>query len=80
MPEAFAHPIEIGPSTTTAATPPEARRRDGYAVVPGRGGEVRAVEMFDATPAVNRREGVIRADNATFRFLRLARILLDPQQ
>jgi len=79
MPDLHAPPVEIGSPAVTDPTSPEERRREGRAVVPERGGEVRTVEMFDATPAVNRHEDIITAGNSTFRFLRMARILLDPR-
>lgn len=69
-------PREIGAPRRTESQPPTARRRTGRAIVPGTD-EVREVELFDATPAPNRREEVITGDNSTFRYLRFARILLD---
>lgn len=55
---------------------PAQRKRTGRAVVAGTD-QVREVELFDATPARNRREEVVTGDNSTLRFLRFARILLD---
>lgn len=70
-------PRSIGPLRTQAEPrSPQQRTRAGRAIVPATG-EVREVEMFDATPAANRREEVITGDNSTFRFLRFARIHLD---
>jgi 4-deoxy-L-threo-5-hexosulose-uronate ketol-isomerase len=39
---------------------------------------LREIEVFDARPAVNRREPIVGPDTADLRFLRFARIALDP--
>jgi len=54
----------------------EHRRFDGLAIVPGKN-EIRKMEMFNAVPALNKREEIITEKNSTFRFLRFARIYLD---
>ena len=71
-------PRIIGDFVTTTPTPPEARTRQGRAVVPGQEA-LRTVELFDARPVMNQRAEIITAGNSSFRFLRLARIALDPQ-
>lgn len=40
----------------------------------------RVVEAFDAVPVVNKREEIINKENSTFRFLSLARIVLNPSK
>lgn len=72
-------PKTIGPERTTEPKAPEQRAITGRAIVP-RTGQVREVELFDGTPALNSREEVITAENSNFRFLRFARILLDPSK
>ena len=72
-------PQTIGSFTTAQTKTAEARRYDGRAVVPGQEA-IRTIELFDATPAPNRREPVITGANSSFRFLRLARIALVPDQ
>ncbi len=70
-------PRLVGPFLTGDSISAAARRFDGRAVVPGQD-DIRTVELFNATPAINRREEIITGDNSTFRFLRFARIALDP--
>ncbi len=53
------------------------RRRDLQVMVPQKH-ELRKVEAFDARPARNSVENIISKDNSSFRYLRFARILLDP--
>lgn len=69
-------PKTIGKTKTTDSRTPEARKIEGRAVVPGQDA-VRSVELFDTRPVVNSRAEIITGDNSTFRFLRMARILLD---
>ena len=71
-------PRLIGPFVTRPPTPPEARTRQGRAVVPGQDA-LRTVELFDARPVLNQRADIITGDNSSFRFLRLARIALNTQ-
>lgn len=70
-------PREIGARTAIAPTPAQDRRAPGRVLLPG-GDVVRTVEIFDARPALNSRQEVVTAANSTFRFLRFARIALDP--
>ena len=72
-------PTTIAPQGYSAPQDPFTRKRVGRAIVPATG-EVREVELFDACPALNRREEVITPENSTFRFLRFARIYLDPRE
>ncbi len=72
-------PTEIGALKTRGSATARERAVTGKAVVPETG-EVRDIELFDATPAVNLREEIIGRDNSTFRFLSLHRILLDRSQ
>jgi len=68
-------PKTIAPFVTTAPTSPEQRALVGRAVVPGQEA-LRTVEVFDARPVLNQRAAIITAGNASFRFLRFARIAL----
>ena len=67
---------DIGPLVTAAPQDATGRRRPGRVVVPETG-EIREVELFDATPALNRRQEVASPSTASMRFLRFARLLLD---
>lgn len=69
-------PKTIGPERTGPSKPTADRAYVGRAVVPDQD-DIRTVELFDGTPAVNRREAIITGDNSSFRFLRFARILLE---
>ncbi len=70
-------PRDIGPFVTTEPKPPARRRLIGRAIMPGEEAP-RTVELFDARPALNRREEIITGENSSFRFLRFARIALQP--
>ncbi|AEN74196.1 Cupin 2 conserved barrel domain protein [Rhodothermus marinus SG0.5JP17-172] len=70
-------PRDIGPFVTTEPKTPAQRRLTGRAIMPGEEAP-RTVELFDARPALNRREEVITGANSSFRFLRFARIALQP--
>jgi 4-deoxy-L-threo-5-hexosulose-uronate ketol-isomerase len=72
-------PVNLGPPNLTDEIAPAVRRRDGRAIVPLTG-ETRAVEIFDARPVLNRRAEIITRGNSSFRFLRFARIALDPSR
>ena len=67
-------PKTIGPTRTIDPKSPQERRHDLSVVVPIKN-EVRKVEAFDACPASGVQEIITQA-NSTFKFLRLARILL----
>jgi 4-deoxy-L-threo-5-hexosulose-uronate ketol-isomerase len=56
--------------------PPSERAYQGRAVVPGQE-SIRTVELFDATPALNRREEIVTEANSSLKYLRLARLALD---
>lgn len=68
-------PKTIGDKKSTTAKSPADRRKDIHVMVPLKD-ELRKVEAFDATPVQNSAEEIITEENSTFRFLRLARILL----
>ena len=68
-------PKTIGKDKTTTPQSPQDRRHDLQVMVPVKN-EVRKVEAFDATPSAGVQE-IITGDNSSFRFLRLARIILD---
>tara|TARA_R110002124_G_scaffold286310_1_gene466870 strand:- start:61753 stop:62691 length:939 start_codon:yes stop_codon:yes gene_type:complete len=70
-------PQIIGPNRTGKSKSPEERRSDSKVQIP-RTKDVRIVETFDAVPVLNKREPIITKDNSSFKFLRLARIVLDP--
>lgn len=70
-------PKTIGETLKTAPPKPASDRAyEGRAVVPGQD-DVRTVELFDATPALNAREEVVTEGNGSLKFLRFARIALD---
>ena len=52
------------------------RRHDLQVIVPVKN-EIRKVEAFDAMPVLNKAEEIIGEANSTFKFLRLARIVLE---
>lgn len=70
-------PRDIGPFVTTEPKTPAQRRLTGRAVMPGQE-SLRTVELFDARPALNRREEIVTGENSSFRYLRFARIALQP--
>jgi 4-deoxy-L-threo-5-hexosulose-uronate ketol-isomerase len=72
-------PREIGARIAIAPMAAGDRRVLAQVLLPG-GRDVRAVEVFDARPVLNRRQEIVTADNSTFRFLRFARIALDTAQ
>ncbi len=72
-------PKIIGPNNYGDHKSPAQRRFDSKVQIP-RSNEVRLVETFDALPVLNKREPIITEENSTFKFLRLARIVLDPSQ
>lgn len=72
-------PQIIGPNRTGESKSPKERRSDSKVQIP-KSDEVRLVETFDALPVLNKREPIITSDNSTFKFLRLARIVLDPNK
>lgn len=72
-------PQIIGPNRTGESKSPNERRSDSKVQIP-KSDEVRIVETFDALPVLNKREPIITSDNSTFKFLRLARIVLDPNK
>lgn len=67
---------EIGALRHGAPKPPAERQLTGRAVLPGTEA-LRTVDLFDAMPVLNRREEIIGRDNAGFRYLSFARIVLD---
>lgn len=67
-------PKTIGKEKATVDKTPEERRDDLEVMVPLKK-EIRKVEAFDATPGPEVAE-IITAENSTFHFLRMARILL----
>ncbi len=69
----------ICPFVSTSPVAPADRRIDGQAVVPG-SATLRTVELFNARPVLNARAEIITADNSTFRYLRMARIALNPEK
>jgi 4-deoxy-L-threo-5-hexosulose-uronate ketol-isomerase len=71
-------PKIIGPERTGETKSPEERRFDAKVQIP-RTDDYRLVEMFDALPVMNKREPIITENNSTFKFLRFARIVLDPK-
>lgn len=72
-------PQIIGPNRTGESKSPNERRSDSKVQIP-KSDEVRFVETFDALPVLNKREPIITSENSTFKFLRLARIVLDPNK
>ncbi|MDE2730266.1 MAG: 5-deoxy-glucuronate isomerase [Bacteroidota bacterium] len=68
----------IGNFVTTPPLSPNARRSTGRAVVLGRE-KLRSAELFDTRPVLNAREEIITGDNSSFRYLRMARIALQPE-
>ncbi|WP_243664390.1 hypothetical protein [Rhodothermus marinus] len=54
-------PRDIGPFVTTEPKTPAQRRLTGRAIMPGEEAP-RTVELFDARPALNRREGIITGE------------------
>ncbi|MEM9888383.1 MAG: 5-deoxy-glucuronate isomerase [Bacteroidota bacterium] len=69
-------PKLIGASLAIDSKSPAERRHDLSVVVPVKN-EIRKVEAFDASPTINEVQEVITGDNSTFKFLRMARILLN---
>ncbi|MEL6942061.1 MAG: 5-deoxy-glucuronate isomerase [Bacteroidota bacterium] len=69
-------PKLIGESITIDSKSPADRRHDLSVVVPVKN-EIRKVEAFDASPTLNQVQEIITSDNSTFKFLRMARILLN---
>ena len=69
-------PKTIGQNRTTDKKTPRERRHDLQVMVPLKE-EIRKVEAFDAVPALNSVQEIITAENSSFRFLRLARIVLE---
>jgi len=72
-------PQIIGPNRTGESKSPKERRSDSKVQIP-KSDDVRMVETFDAVPVMNKREPIITKDNSSFKFLRLARIVLDPSK
>jgi 4-deoxy-L-threo-5-hexosulose-uronate ketol-isomerase len=73
------NPQIIGPNRTEESKSPKQRRCDVKVQIP-RSDNVRTVETFDALPVMNKREPIITQDNSTFKYLRFARIVLDPDK
>ena len=71
-------PRTIGPFITGPPKPATARAMAGRAVVPG-SAALREVELFDARPVLNQRTEIIAGSNSSFRYLRMARVALDPE-
>lgn len=69
-------PKTIGRIKTAEPQSPAQRRHDLKVIVPV-SHEIRTVEAFNAIPAENTVQEIITAGNSSFRFLRLARILLE---
>lgn len=69
-------PKTIGQNRAADKKTPHERRYDLQAMVPLKN-EIRKVEAFDATPALNSVQEIITAENSSFRYLRLARIVLE---
>ncbi len=72
-------PQIIGPNVQGETKSPSERRSDAKVQIP-RSEDIRTVETYDATPVMNKREPIITNENSTFKFLRLARIVLDPDK
>ena len=72
-------PRLIGPFRTEAPQPPQARAFEGRAVVPGQS-TLRKVELFNACPVMNQRARIVTGHNSTLRYLRMARIVLCPNE
>lgn len=72
-------PQIIGRNRTGNSKSPEERRSDSKVQIP-KSDDVRMVETFDAVPVMNKREPIITKGNSSFKFLRLARIVLDPSK
>lgn len=73
------NPQIIGPNLTSESKSPQERRSDSKVQIP-QSEDVRLVETFDAVPVMNKREHIITKDNSTFKYLRLARTVLDPNK
>lgn len=73
------NPQIIAPNRTGESKSPQERRSDSKVQIP-KSDDVRIVETFDAVPVLNKREEIITSENSTFKFLRLARIVLDPNK
>lgn len=69
-------PKTISTTKTTQPKSPLDRRHTLQVMVPLKN-EIRRVEAFDTTPVANAVQEIITAENSSFRYLRLARILLD---
>ncbi|MCB9315393.1 MAG: 5-deoxy-glucuronate isomerase [Lewinellaceae bacterium] len=69
-------PKTIGQIKTAEPQSPTQRRHDLKVIVP-QSQEIRTVEAFNATPAENTVQEIITGGNSSFRFLRLARIVLE---
>ncbi|MCY4674258.1 MAG: 5-deoxy-glucuronate isomerase [Bacteroidetes bacterium] len=67
----------IGPIITAPPLSATQRRLNGRAVVPG-SDALRTVELFDTRGTMNKYQEVITAGNSSFKFLRMARVILDP--
>ncbi len=72
-------PQIIGPNRYGETKAPKERRFDAKVQIP-LSDEIRLVETFDALPVLNTREPIITGENSTFKYLRLARIVLDTTQ
>jgi len=72
-------PKLIGPNLSGEHKAPGNRRMDFKVQIP-MSDKQRVVEAFDAVPVVNKREEIINKENSTFRFLSLARIVLNPSK
>ncbi len=72
-------PQIIGSNRTGESKSPAERRSDAKVQIP-QSDDVRIVETYDALPVLNKREPIITSENSSFKYLRLARIVLDPDK
>ncbi|MEO9886636.1 MAG: 5-deoxy-glucuronate isomerase [Balneola sp.] len=72
-------PQIIGSNRTGESKSPAERRSDAKVQIP-QSDDVRIVETYDALPVLNKREPIITNENSSFKYLRLARIVLDPDK
>ena len=72
-------PQIIGSNRTGESKSPAERRSDAKVQIP-QSDDIRIVETYDALPVLNKREPIITSDNSSFNYLRLARIVLDPDK
>lgn len=72
-------PQIIGSNRTGESKSPAERRSDAKVQIP-QSDDVRIVETYDAVPVLNKREPIITSENSSFKYLRLARIVLDPDK